>query len=194
MINILALYLDFECAKNIHSFKMLKVPDWSLASWSWLGYGHCFLVDRCSQFWLSIWILKVQRTSMFFKSSFWSLKDAGGSLLMFDTLILIWIWSLIFDTFISWIFSLSWFWWFKDHSYPLIPDLWLWRMLEVPDWGLASWSLFGYGHWSLIHTWSKFLLSIFILKVQRASVFYGLIWGFRKCWRFLTEVWHLDLE
>ena len=26
----------------------------------------------------------------------------------------------------------------------------LWRMLEVSDWGLASWSWFGYGHWSFV--------------------------------------------
>ena len=43
-------------------------------------------------------ILKVQRTSMSFKSSFRALEDAGGSRLEFGILILIWIWSLVFDT------------------------------------------------------------------------------------------------
>ena len=66
--------------------------------------------------------------------------------------------------------SLSWFWRCKEHPCPLSPHLELWRMLEVPDWGLASWSWFGYGHWSLIHLWSKFWLSILILKVQRTSM------------------------
>ena len=47
--------------------------------------------------------------------------------------------------------SLSRFWRCKEHPCPLSPHLELWRMLEVPDWGLASWSWFGYGHWSLIH-------------------------------------------
>ena len=50
------------------------------------------------KFWLSILTLKVQRTSMSFKSSFGALEDAGGSWLGFGILILIWIWSLVFDT------------------------------------------------------------------------------------------------
>ena len=52
----------------------------------------------CSKFWLSILILRVQRTSMSFKSSFDDLEDAGGSCLGFGILILIWIWSLVFNT------------------------------------------------------------------------------------------------
>ena len=35
---------------------------------------------------------------MSFKSSFGALEDAGGSSLGFGILILIWIWSLVFDT------------------------------------------------------------------------------------------------
>ena len=71
--------------------------------------------------------------------------------------------------------SLSWFWRCKEHPCPLSPDLGLWRMLEVPDWGLASWSWLGYGHWSLIYPCSEFWLSILILKVQRTSLSF-------KCW------------
>merc|ERR1711954_288598 len=48
--------------------------------------------------WLSILILKVQRTSMFFKSSFGASEDAGGSCLGFAISLLIWIWSQVFDT------------------------------------------------------------------------------------------------
>ena len=66
--------------------------------------------------------------------------------------------------------SLSWFWRCKEHPCPLRFHLGLWRTLEVPDWGLASWSWFGYGHWSLIHPWSEFWLSILILRVQRTSM------------------------
>merc|ERR1711954_99587 len=40
----------------------------------------------------------MQRTSMSFKSSFGALEDAEGSEPGFGTLILIWIWSLVFDT------------------------------------------------------------------------------------------------
>ena len=66
--------------------------------------------------------------------------------------------------------SLSWFWRCKEHSCPLSPHLGLWRMLELPDWGLASWSWFGYGHWSFIQPWFKFWPSTMILKVQRTSM------------------------
>ena len=79
-------------------WRTLEVPDWGLASWSWFGYGHWSLIHPWSEFWLSILILKVQRTSMSFKSSFGALEDAGGSWLGFGILILIWIWSLVFDT------------------------------------------------------------------------------------------------
>ena len=63
--------------------------------------------------------------------------------------------------------SLSWFWRCIEHPCPLSPHLGLWRMLEVPDWGLASLSWFGYGHWSLIHPWSKVGLCFLIAMVQR---------------------------
>ena len=39
-------------------------------------------------------------------------------------------------------------------------------MLEVLDWGVASGSWFGYGHWSLIQP----MLKILILKVRRTSM------------------------
>ena len=65
--------------------------------------------------------------------------------------------------------SLSWFWRCKEHPCPLSPQFGFWGMLEVLDWDLASLSWFWYGHWSLIHLWSKFWLSILILKVQRTS-------------------------
>ena len=66
--------------------------------------------------------------------------------------------------------SLSWFWRCKENPCPSSPYLGIWWGLEVPDWGLASWSWFGYGHWSLIYLWSEFLLSILIFKVQRTSM------------------------
>ena len=42
---------------------------------------------------------------MSFKSSFVALEDTGGSWLRFDILILIWIWALVFDTTMIWIFA-----------------------------------------------------------------------------------------
>ena len=50
-------------------------------------------------------------------------------------------------------------------------------MLEVPDWGFASWSWFGYGWWSLIQPWSEFWLSILILKVKRLSMSFKTSFG-----------------
>ena len=98
-------------------WNMLEVPDWVLAILSWFGWGTWSLTHPCSQFWLSILILKVWRTSISSKSWCGALEDAGGS--------------------------------------------WL---------GWASWSWFICGHWSLIYPYSKFWLSIFILKVQITSM------------------------
>ena len=78
-----------------------------LASWYWFGDGHWALVHQYSEFWLSILILKVQRTSMSFKSWFGALEDAGGSWLGFCILILIWIWSLAFVSSIFRFFALN---------------------------------------------------------------------------------------
>ena len=65
---------------------------------------------------------------------------------------------------------LPWFWRCKEHPCHLSPYLGIWRMLKVSDWGLASWSWFGYSHWSLTHPCSKFWLSVLILKAQRTSM------------------------
>ena len=43
-------------------------------------------------------MLKVQRTSMSFKSWFGVLVGAVGSWLGFGILVLIWLWSFVFDT------------------------------------------------------------------------------------------------
>ena len=55
--------------------------------------------------------------------------------------------------------SLSLFWRCKEPPCPLTPDLGLWRMLEVPNLGMISWSWFCYGQerclnlpWSFDHT------------------------------------------
>ena len=101
----LALYLDCEGAKTIN---VLSIPIWALglASWSWFGYGDCSLIHLYSKFWLSIWILKMQRTSMCLQSWFGVLVGDGGSWLEFGILILIWIWPLVSDIPIFWILAL----------------------------------------------------------------------------------------
>ena len=151
---------------------MLEVPDWGLASWYWFWYGHWSLIYPWSEFWLSILILKVQRISMSFMSWFLALEDAEGSWLGFVSLI------LIFDmvpglwyTHVPILDSLSLFWRCKEHPCPLSPDLGIWRTLEVPDWGLLSWSWLGYGHWSLIDPSFELWLSIMILILVLVLVF-----------------------
>ena len=114
MLQILALYLDFGGAKNIH---VLKVLIWGLGGrWRFLtGVWH-------------------QDLDLYMVTGLWYTHDPNFG-------------------------SLSWFWRCKEHPCPLSPHLGLWRMLEVPDWGLASWSWFGYGQepcldlpWSFDHT------------------------------------------
>ena len=145
---------------------MLEVPDWGLASWYWFKYGHCSLVHPYAEFWLSILILKVQRTSMSFKSWFglWRMLEVS------DWGLASWYWfeyghwSLLhpFSEFCLSILSL------KVQSTSMSCKSWfgLWRTLEVPDWGLASWSSFRFGHWSLIYPWPEFWLSILFWRCK----------------------------
>ena len=176
-------------------WRTLEVPDWGLASWSWFGYGHWSLIYPWSEFWLSILILKVQRTSMSFKSSFGALEDAGGSWLGFGILILIWIWSLVFDIpmirilalyldfegaknihileVLIWGFGGRWTFltgvWHPDIDLDMVTGLWY---THIPSFGSLSW----FGGAKNLH----------ILLV--------LIWVFGGGWRFMIGGWHLDLD
>ena len=129
--NYVSLSWFWRCKKHPHPsspalglWRILEIPDWGLVlSWfgdledaggSWLGfgifiligYGHWSLIQLWSKFCLSILSLKMQRTSMSFKSWFGALEDPGGSWLGFAILILTWIWSLIFDRPMFWIVAL----------------------------------------------------------------------------------------
>ena len=153
VLNFGPLYWFWRCKEHPYPlsselglWRRLEVTDWCLASWSWLEYGHWYLIHPWSKLWLSILILKVQRNFMSFKSWFRALEDAGGSWPGFGILILIWIWFLVFDRPIFWILTLSWFWGCKEHLCPLNLDLGLFMMLEAPDWSYACLSLFRYGH------------------------------------------------
>ena len=83
---------------HLRIWRMLEVPDWGLASWSLFRFFNWSMIHPCSYLGLSILVLKVQRTSLSFKSLFRALEDAGCSWLGFSILIFIWIWSLVFDT------------------------------------------------------------------------------------------------
>ena len=52
-------------------------------------------------------------------------------------------------------FSFIFFWRWKEPSCPFSTDLGLYKTLEVTGWDLASLSLFGYSHWSVIHLCSE---------------------------------------
>ena len=96
---------------------MLEVPYWGLASLSWFGYGYWSLTYLYSKFWLSVLLLKVQRTSMSFKSWFGVLIGDGSFWLGFGILILIWIWSWVFNLALA--FGLGsgfWLWHWFLHS------------------------------------------------------------------------------
>ena len=149
---------------------MQQVPDWGFCILI-LIQGHRSLIHPFSEFWLYILILKEQRTSLSLRSWFGSLENAGGSWLGFGILISIRIWSLVFDIPMNQILALYLdFEGAKNIDVRTSPHLRLWRTPDVPDWGLTSWSWFGYGQLSLIHPWSDFWLSNFILKVQRTSM------------------------
>ena len=120
MIQIWALYLDFDGVKNIHVLYVLM-----------LGFGGCW------RFLTGVWHLHHDLDMM---TLYTDVPNFG---------------------------SLSWFWRCKEHPCPLSPHLGLQRMPLAHDWGLASWSWFGYGHWSLIPLWFEVWLDILILKVQR---------------------------
>ena len=110
---------------------------------------------------------------------------------------------MVFNKLMFWIRALSWFWKCNKHPCPFTSDLGFWRMLEVPDGGLQSWSWFGYDCWSLIHTWSKFWLTILLLKVQITSMsiesWFGAIVGAGESWLgfgilILIWIWPLVLD
>ena len=162
-------------------WRMLEVPDWVLASWSWICYGNWCLINQCPEFCLSIMILKVQRTSMSFQYSFGALEVASVFSFWYDPELLIQPWS----KFLSCI----------EQQCPLSSDFGLWMMLEVPDWGLASWYWFGYGHWSLVHQYSEFWLPILILQVQRTSMsFKSSFWALEDAWGSLIWIWSLVFD
>ena len=123
-----AFNFDFEGAKNIHVLEVL-IWDLEVPGGSWLGFGILILWG----FW----------GHMRFLTGVWHLDH--------DLEMVNGLWYTFDPNF----GSLSWFWRCKEHPCPLSPHLGLCRTLEVPDWGLASWSWFGYGHWSLVYPWSK---------------------------------------
>ena len=68
-------------------------------------------------------------------------------------------------------------------------------MLEVPHWGLASGSWFGYGHWFFIHPCFEFGLSMLIFEVQRTFMsfkfWFGALEDAGGSW---LGGWHLILD
>ena len=153
---LLDLYLDFEGAKNICVLKVLIWP--FVGAWgSWLGFGILMLIWIWSPVFDTL-MIQILALYLDFEGAknihvLWVLIWGFGGRWRFLT----WVWHPDIDldmvtglwyTHIPNFGSLSWFWRCKEHPCPLSPHSGLWRMLEVPDWGLASWSWFGYGHWS----------------------------------------------
>ena len=133
----------------------------------WNGICHFILIWIWSLVFgtAMIWMLALyldfecEKTSMFFESWLWTLEDAGGSWIGFVILILICILSLVFGTAMIWMLALYLdFEGAKTIHVLKSPDFGLWKRLEALDWGLASESWFGYGHWGLVHPWPEFWL------------------------------------
>ena len=137
-------------------WRILEVPDCGLQSWSWFGWLLVFVTP----------MFQILAYSLPFKGSKNIHVLTGVWHLDFDLNMFTDLWYLNIPNF----GSLSWFWRCKEHPCPLSPIYGLWLGLEVPDWGLASWSWFGYGHWSLSQPWSEFWFSILNLKMQRTSM------------------------
>ena len=102
IFEILAVYIDIEYTKNIHVLQILikdldneEGSSLGFGTWSWFWYGHLSSIHPFSEFWFSILLLKVKRTSMYLKSWFGAFGDTGGSWLGVGIIILIWIWSLV---------------------------------------------------------------------------------------------------
>ena len=121
--------------------RMLRDPYWDLTSWPWFGYCHLSLIHLCLKFcclnWFSnwkIWRCKEHKCSL---SPKWCLGRNWRFLIGFRISNVIWIWSC--STLILKV---------QRHPCPFSPGLGHYRTLEVPDWGLASFSWFGYGHLS----------------------------------------------
>ena len=124
-------------------------------SWDWLREAQllnstitqtCFTQKRFDQNFDSILILKVQRTSMSFKSYFGALEDAGGSWMGFGIYFLIWIWSLVFGTPMIQILALSLD--FEGEKTSMSFKSWFGAL----DDDVGSWS----GFCSLVFNWMKF--------------------------------------
>ena len=105
--------------------------------------------------------------SVSFKSLFEALEDPGGPWMDFGVLIMIWIWSLVFDTPISNFLLSMLILNVQRTSCSFTSYFGFWRMLEVPD--LGSWFLYEYGQLSFIQMYADYLLSILILEVQGTS-------------------------
>ena len=150
MFQILALCPDFEGAKKIHD---LEVLIWGFGGRWWfmtevwyldldlnmvIGLWYTYDPKFSSLSWF--WRYKEQPCS--FRSWFGVLEDAGGFWLGFGILILIWMWSVVFDT----------------------------SMIQIPA------------------------LYLDFEGAKNIHFLWVLIWGFGGCWRFLTGVWHLDLD
>ena len=104
----------------------------------------------------------------------------------FVILIFIWIFSLVFATPMSWTLAPC-----LDFENAKNIQVLLWGIGRHCR-GLASWSWFGYGPWSLIHWWSKFWLYLGFEGAKNIQVLQVLIWGIGRHCRFLTGVWQLD--
>ena len=137
-------------------WRILEVPDCGLQAWSQFGWLLVFVTP----------MFQILAYSLPFKGSKSIHVLTGVWHLDFDLNMFTDLWYPNIPNF----GSLSWFWRCKEHPCPLSPIYGLWLGLEVPDWGLASWSWFGYGHWFFIYLYSDFWLHLDFLSARNIHV------------------------
>ena len=128
----------YPLSPDLGLWRRLEIPNWGSASRSWFWYGHRSLEHPCSEFWLSVLILKVQTT---FMSICPNLVFGGHWRFLtgvwhpdIDLDMVTGLWYTLDPNF----GSLSWSWRCKENICPLGPHWRFWGMLEVPDWSVAS--------------------------------------------------------
>ena len=91
--------------------------------------------------------------------------------------------------------SLSWFWRWKEHPCPLSPHLGLWRMLEVPGWGVGIliliWICSMVFYTLMIRTLAPYLGMKVQKKFMSFKSSFGVLEDAGGSWQ---GFWHLDFD
>ena len=173
VLNCVPNFSSLECLEvpqeppppRSHTWRMLKVPDWSLGGWGHHGqYGSSWYVilDLCTKFQLSSMFWSASRTPHSRSHTWRTLKVPDWSLGGWDHF---------------WHNGSSWYVivnlttkfqpcsMFRSASRTSCPRSHTWRMLKVPDWSLGGWG----HHWQYRLSW--YVILDLCTKFQLSSMF-----------------------